>query len=218
MSYTVTQICNLSLAKVGDEASQMTSLDDDSKEANLCKKFYEPTLRELLESNTWKFSIERTKLSRSTSTPAFEWDYIYPLPADCIRPLTIRDYSNTNRSYKYNSEWDVSGKNIVTNAESVYLSYVKYIEDPNSMTALFIRCLYTALASKLAYPLTEDPKLVRLFEDELSTVIMPEARRTNSFIGHQNPCVDSEWIEASFTSGSTNQFAPFSQSSYGTLP
>ena len=85
------------------------------------------------------------------------------------------------------------------------------------MDELFIRCLYTQLAIKVAYPLTEDAKLVRMLEDEMSQVILPEARRVNSFEGYEAPSVDSEWLEASYASGSSVSILPFSASSYGTL-
>jgi len=72
----------------------------------------------------------------------------------------------------------------------------------------------------LAFPLTEDATLVRLFEDEIATVILPEARRVDAFTGYEMPSVDSEWIEASYSSSSlgSNSLPSFSQSSYGTLP
>jgi hypothetical protein len=136
MSYTTVQICNLALAKVGDEGGQISSLNEDSKEANLCVKFYEPALRETLRMHTWNCAKARAQLSKSTTSPAFGWDCLYPLPADCIRPLVLADSSSTNRNYRYNNEWIVEGRNILTNADSVYLQYVKYITDPNVMDEL----------------------------------------------------------------------------------
>jgi len=220
MAYTIPQICNLALAKVGDEGSQITSLDDDTKEANLCKKFFEPSLRELLDIHTWGCATARAELARNTTDPVFGWEVAYTLPADCVRPLEFRDYSDASVFYDYRSEWVIEGRSLLTNATTGYLVYVKYIDDPNLMTATFIRALYTMLASKLAFPLTEDATLVRLFEDEIATVILPEARRVDAFTGYEMPSVDSEWIEASYSSSSlgSNSLPSFSQSSYGTLP
>ena len=216
MSYSTVQICNLALAKVGDDAAQITSLTDGSNEASLCTKFYEPTLRELLQMHTWNFSICYAQLSASTTDPTFGWDYSYPLPADCIRPMELRSYS-TNEYFRMKDEWNVVGRNIYTNAADAYLVYVKYTTDPNQMTPLFIRALYTGLASKLAYPLTEDKNLVASLENELSQVIMPEARRTNAFEGNEFPRVDSEWIQASF-SNIWDVYKKFDQENYGDLP
>lgn len=217
MSYSKVQIANMTLAKVGDTAAQITSFTEDSKEANLINKFYEPSLREVLRMHTWNCAKTRAQLAQSTTDPAFGWDNSFPLPADCIRPLSFFSSSSSQRSIRENVEWQKEGRNIYTNASEAYLIYVKYLTDPNEMDELFIRCLYTQLAIKVAYPLTEDAKLVRMLEDEMSQVILPEARRVNSFEGYEAPSVDSEWLEASYASGSSVSILPFSASSYGTL-
>ena len=220
MSYTNVQIANLALAKVGDEAGQIVSFTQDSKEANLVNKFYEPSLREVLRMHTWNCAKTRAELAQDTSTPTFGWDYQYSLPADCVRPLQLFRSDSSQRLVRENAEWAVEGRKILTNHAECWLSYVKYLTDPNSMDELFIRALYTQLAIKLAYPLTEESKLVRLLEDEMNTVILPEARRVNSFEGYVMPSVDSEWLEATYTSisSSSNSYPPFAQSSYGTFP
>ena len=220
MSYTKVQIANLALAKVGDEAGQISSFTQDSKEANLVNKFYEPSLREVLRMHTWNCAMARVEMTQDTETPAFGWDHQYSLPADCLRPLKLFRTSSSQRFVKEKVEWRVEGRKVLTNYDQVYLLYIKLLEDPNQMDDLFIRCLYTQLAIKLAFPLTEDTQMVRMLEDEMNSVILPEARRVNSFEGYEVPSVDSEWIEATYTSNSayTQSFPPFSQSSYGTLP
>jgi len=218
MSYTNVQIANLALAKVGDEGGQITSFTQDSKEANLVNKFYEPSLREVLRMHTWNCATASTEMTQDTSTPTF-WDYQFSLPADCIRPLQLFRSSSSQRYVREKVEWRVEGRKVLTNFEQVWLLYVKYLTDPNQMDELFIRALYTQLAIKLAYPLTEDSQLVGLLEDEMHNVILPEARRVNSFEGYVLPSVDSEWLEATMTTSSaSNSYPPFAQSSYGTLP
>ena len=218
MAYTTVQICNLALAKVGDTASQITSLDDGSTEASLCSKFYEPTLRELLNIHTWNFAVKLATLAASTTEPAFGWDYSYPLPGDCIRPLDLRSESDSDTRVKVLNEWRVVGRNIYTNTANAYLVYVHHSENPNLYTPIFIRALYTALASKLAYALTEDRNMVASLENELSEVIMPEAKRINAFEGYDFPRVDSDWLEATYMSGSRDTgYRTFSQENYGSL-
>ena len=218
MSYSNVQIANMALAKVGDEAGQITSFTQSKKEANLVNKFYEPSLREVLRMHTWNCAKTRIQLAQSATDPAFGWDNSFPLPADCVRPLAFFSSSSSQRAVRESTEYVIEGRNVYTNADTAYLLYIKYLTDPNQMDELFIRALYTQLAIKLAYPLTEDHQMVRMLEDELNQVILPEARRVNSFEGHVNPSVDSEWIEATYSSSlSSNGWPPFSASSYGTL-
>tara|TARA_R100000049_G_C1929092_1_gene73186 strand:- start:689 stop:1192 length:504 start_codon:yes stop_codon:yes gene_type:complete len=166
--------------------------------------------------HTWNCAKERVQLAQSTTDPAFGWDNSFPLPADCIRPLAFYSSSSSQRAIRENVEWKIEGRNLFTNADAAYLLYIKYLTDPNTMDELFIRCLYTHLAIKLAYPLTEDQAMVRMLEDEMNSVIMPEARRVNSFEGYEIPSVDSDWLEATYISGSeTNR--PFGTTTYGTF-
>jgi len=218
MSYSKVQIANLALAKCGDESAQITSFEDDSKEANLVMKFYEPALREVLRMHAWNCAKRRAELVLTTETPVFGWENQFALPADCVRPLAVASDSGTQRFFRENSEWVVEGKKILSNHDQLYLLYIRYITDPNQMDELFIRTLYTHLAVKLCYPLTEDATLLRTLVDEIKVDVWPEARRVNSFEGYESPSVDSEWIEATHNGGSmSNSYPPFAASSYGTL-
>jgi hypothetical protein len=218
MSYTTKQICNLALSKVGDNASLITSLDDGSTESFLCKEFYEPTLKELLASHTWNFAKCYAQLSASVTEPTFGWDFSYPFPGDCIRPIELR-HNGSSTSLRYMNEWNVVGRTIYSNISEAYLIYIKYIIDPNLYPPLFIRAFYTSLASKLAFPLTEDKNLVVSLENELSEVILPEARRVNGFEGYNMPRIDSDWLEANYSSGSLGDMnMTFSRENYGELP
>lgn len=214
MSYSKVQIANLALAKVGSEAAQITSLTQDSKEANLCNKFYEPAKREVLRMHTWNCAKKRSELAKLTSTPDSGWKYEYALPADCVRPLELHASSSSDRTYIENIEWAVEGRKIRTNADGVWLLYIKNTDDPSEMDDLFIKAFYTNLAVKLAYPLTEDRQLTGFLMEELESVILPEARRINGTEGLEFPSVDSEWLEASYGSGFGCPFRKFSQSSY----
>ena len=199
--YTPTSVCNLALAKVGDEAAQITSIpatpsEEYSKEANLCSKFYEVTLREVLEATEWKWARSRKALAQNADTPVFEWTYSFALPADCARPLKLASTTDTQRQYSYKSEWDVEDGNVVTNQDAVWMLYVKNVENLNKADALFIKTLYTALAAKLVFPLTENRNLTKDIMNEYALEVLPEARRVNSYSGHILPSVDSSWLNA----------------------
>jgi hypothetical protein len=58
------------------------------------------------------------------------------------------------------------------------------------------------LAAKLAYPLTENRVLTNDLIQELEQVVLPDARRVNSFEGREAPVIDSEWLEATYAGGS----------------
>jgi hypothetical protein len=203
MIYTPDQICNLALARVGDDASQITSLPETvsskySKEANLCYKFYGVSLQEVLRMHTWNCAKKRAKLARLSTAPTFGFSYQYSLPVDCARPLELHSTSDTSRLIRYNVEWLVEGRNILSNIEDAWLLYVSNMADLTNADSLFIKVLYMTLAAKLAYPLTENRVLTNDLIQELESVVLPDARRVNSFEGRENPIIDSEWIEATY--------------------
>lgn len=203
--YTPVSVCNLALAKVGDESAQITSIpatpsEAYSKEANLCSKFYETTLREVLEATEWKWARKRATLALNVGTPTFEWTYSHALPADCARPLKVSSTTDTQRQYNYTSEWDVEDGNVVSNQSELWMLYVANVSTLNKADALFIKTLYTALAAKLVFPLTENRNLTKDIMNEYEQSVLPEARRVNSYSGRILPTVDSAWLNATHNS------------------
>jgi len=224
MSYTPVQVCNLALAKVGDESAQITSIpatpgEDYSKEANLCSKFYGVTLREVLAIHPWNCAKKRVALALDEESPVYGWEYKFSMPADCARPVRATSVEDTDRTFRYNSEWVVESGKILSNHGNLWLSYIQNMENLANADALFIKTLYTALAIKLVYPLTESRNLTKDIMNELETVILPEARRVNGFSGYEMPTIDSAWVEATYNSFSgipTQRFA-VSDENYGTI-
>jgi len=204
--YTPVSVCNLALAKVGDEAAQITSIpaspnEEYSKEANLCSKFFEITLREVLEATEWKFARKRRALALLPDAPVWEWSFAHEIPADCARPLRVSPTTDTQREYVFQTEWDVEDGTIVSNKEELWMLYVQNISNLNKADALFIKTLYTALAVKLVFPLTENRNLTKDIMNEYEIQVLPEARRVNGYTGRILPSTDSAWVEATYVSG-----------------
>jgi hypothetical protein len=62
MASTKTDICNLALSEIGNEAVQITDFDTDTgKAARQCRLHYQDTLEELLRMHTWGCSKKRTQ-------------------------------------------------------------------------------------------------------------------------------------------------------------
>jgi len=223
MAYTPVQVCNLALAEVGDEAAQITSLpatagSEYSKEANLCSKFYEPSLHEVLRMHTWNCAKRRAKLARLSTTPVSGWAYEFQLPADCARPLEVTSSNTTERAIQFNTEWVIEGRTVRSNKEDLWILYIQNMADLTAADSLFVKVLYTTLATKLVYPLTENRNLAKDIRSELENVVLPDARRVNSFEGHENAVIDSEWIESSYNGFSGNLTSTLQfDAGYGTI-
>ena len=62
------QICNLALAKIGDQ--QITSLTENSKAGRLCNLVYEPLRDATLRAHPWNFAITRETLALHSVAPS----------------------------------------------------------------------------------------------------------------------------------------------------
>ena len=67
MATSPVQICNISIGWLG--GTLITSLDDGTNEANLCKATYEPSRDQVLEERNWTFATKRTSLNPIADPP-----------------------------------------------------------------------------------------------------------------------------------------------------
>lgn len=162
-----TGIANAALRLIGGE--RITSFTDGSKNANVIQDCYAEVRDDLLRSHDWNFATKRQKLARSSTAPAFGFDYAYTLPSDWLRTVSVHDNDAGTGTFVYKTEQVGDQRVIVCDAEDVYLRYVAQVTDPNMMPADFRRALEFALARDIAVPIASSNTL----EDQL-------AKRTKS--------------------------------------
>lgn len=82
---TKTEICNLALAHLG-VGKPITDLDtDDSAEAEVLRRFYDITRKQVLRDFDWSFAAAFVTLEETDTAPTTEWAYAYALPDDCLK-------------------------------------------------------------------------------------------------------------------------------------
>ena len=150
--------------------------------------------------------------------PEFEYDYQFRIPSDAQRSVYTTDQSSSYRYAKSNFAWKREGNAILTDFSPLYICY-EAIPDTTDFDPLFGNAFTSYLAYKLAMPITGDKELSLLLQKEFQEIVLPEARRINGFERNESPNIDSEWLEATYTSASSSitSYPPFSLSSYGTF-
>ncbi len=145
-------ICNQALGWLG--ADLITSLDDDSTAAQLCKLNY-PILRDtVLEEAEWSFAIKRYQLPALADKPVSGWQYAHEVPGDVLRVLTCR--ADVDRDQAYNEmDWALESGNIMSNTEIVYIRSIVQVTDPAKYSTMFTQALAARIAADLAIPITE---------------------------------------------------------------
>lgn len=199
MAATETEVCNLALAKIG--SSRLTDLDvDDSLEADLCNLFYDPTRDALIRSFWWRFASARVALVENVSSPAFEWDNQFDLPADFLAMKDIFE-ENFTRHQNTTSSYALEGDLLLTNLSAVNIRYVKKVTDVTEFDPLFVEVLALKLAIQLTMPLSQDAVLadrLKLELDRLMRTVRAMDRQETNTVGRDDLGL---WTGARFGTG-----------------
>lgn len=180
---SVVQICNLGLAKLGDE--QITSLTEDKKSARLCNLVYEPLRDSVLRDHFWNFAVDRVALAASTDTPAYDFTTKFALPDDFLRLIDTNLVDD--------AVFKVEGKFLLTNSDSVSIRYVKRVTDPNQFDWMFIEALAARIAAELAIAITDSRVLSLDLFNLYATKIM-EAKTADAQEGTPDDIISDTWL------------------------
>lgn len=148
-------ICNQALGWLGENL--ITSLDDPSRNANLCRDNY-PFLRDaVLEECMWTFAMDRAS---STVADKDDWGlyYEHPKPLEWLQVFRVyTDVSSQDPSKWIQSVgWSIEGEYILSPDPTIYMWGTKRITDTGKFSQLFVQALAARMAADLAMPLTED--------------------------------------------------------------
>jgi hypothetical protein len=127
--------------------------------------------RATLRSHAWNWAERFATLSLLTLT-ATDYDYVYALPADCLRVIQVVNpvryvqastpslamYPAPQLGYELRT-YAGTGKVLVTGQADAELRYVADITDPNQFDEQFIDALSHRMAAEMAVPLAGKPSM-----------------------------------------------------------
>lgn len=159
MASGAVEIVNLALTNLG--ARVVMSLDDDVQEARVMKVLWDPSRKAILRMHPWNFAKRRVVLSPTTTTPAYGYTYFFNLPSDCIRVLGLED----------NDDFKIEGRGLVTDDQSISLSYIADVTDTAQYDTLFDQALALHLAWSACKNITQETALKdQLWRDFLAVL------------------------------------------------
>ena len=147
---TKISIANVALSRLGAHTINDTS--EQTVEANLILALWDNARTFLLRQNPWNFAIKREQLGQLAQEPLNRYLYQYQLPSDHIRTLTVTSGEDGNVT---NFDYKVEGRNILTNAEYVYLKYVYDNDVVATWEFGFQELMAARLQMEMAYPITK---------------------------------------------------------------
>lgn len=173
---------------------RIVELSENSKEAHVASEIYAEIRDELLELHNWNFATTRAQLARLVETPAFGFDYMYELPADCLRVSKV-SASSEERAAGLKA-FRIEGRAILTSETEVFLKYIKVVEDPNLMTPTFRTAFSRKLASRMATSLGQSARAAEAHETRFDDVELPRAKSADAIPDGPEQLPESSWITA----------------------
>ncbi len=189
MGASIIEICNLALLRLGGDEIQ--SLNEKSKEANYCRRFYDRCRRATLRKHPWGFATKLTNTLTPLATAHPDYQFAYALPADLIRVSRVTAAGSVEEiPYAVRGE-----KVLVTDQELPLLEYISDMSDPNFFDEQFIEVMTHLLASEIAVPLTGKPSLQKteyqMFQLTLASAVNTDAAESNLDLNLNNSIVEA---------------------------
>lgn len=156
---TGVSICSNALLMLG--AQTINDFNEPVDRAKLAANLYPAIRDDLLRAHPWNCTIKRALLAPDATPPAFGYDNQFELPADFLRVLEVGQNG-------CQIDYLVEGRSILADATSLELRYVYLNEIENTWDASLVGLLTLAMASAMAYPITQSSALQAAFEQKLA--------------------------------------------------
>jgi hypothetical protein len=194
---TEVDICNLALARCG-VSTTIASLDEASKEAKLCKRFYAFCRDYVLEQAPWPFAVKVQALSpQAVSTLLPGWDYGYAWPTDALTMLEVVPAGAVTESTGYYTDccgpwmpqrsspyaWRralAAGGNthvVLSGLDDAYGVYVARVTNTGAFSEMFASLVADRLAMELSTPMTVDPRWFNVVQQRFAAAFVDTSSR-----------------------------------------
>ncbi len=154
-------ICNQALTALGSASGLntgfITSLQDNTREAQLCALWYPSARDAVLHDGAWTFATKRAALVADATAPEWGYSTRFLLPTDVFHVFEMyEDPEDPNPSIK---RWEIEGDYLLADLEKVWIRYITRVEDTTRYRPLFTQALVYRLAMELAIPIVQSRQL-----------------------------------------------------------
>jgi hypothetical protein len=149
------QLCSQALTLLG--ADEITTFQDETREAKICNTIFELTVRACLSDRNWSFAQNQIQLNKLTQVPLFQYSAAFQLPADYLR-LAGKDNPGLPHSIKEGY--------LYCNASEVKVNYI-FRSSEEKFPPYFSEYVINRLCQKLAISLMEDENKAAYYAKEV---------------------------------------------------
>lgn len=167
------RICSNALMSLGD--SGISSFTEQSPRSQICSQLYPSAKLAVLRSHPWSCATKRVILAPDAVIPAFGYSSQFTLPADWLRTLSVGAHTGKQ-------DYRIEGRKILSYGNTCALLYI-FDADESLWDSQLIEAMTSAMAARLAYPITKSTSLQQEKQQEYAQ-ILKDARNTN---GQEEP-------------------------------
>jgi hypothetical protein len=183
---TEVEICNAGLRMLG-ESARITSFDDGSKFATMCKEVYPQIRDEVLEIHEWKCVTAHKILARQSASPDNpNFEYQFQLPGDFVRAIETSDSVQ---------EWIIEQDMVLTNYTTCTIKYIKQLTDPAHFSPLLAKTIAARVAADIAFSVTKSVEIESKMELRFGAYLL-EARNQDNRGKENEESASDLWVEA----------------------
>lgn len=152
-------VCNKALSMLGEKP--ITSIDEDSNNAQQLKIHYQTARDACLEAHEWSFAIQRFVPSPLSIAPVYGATYQFPVPPEILRVLTVENPNTYGGSFNsitlqqhQQVDWVYERGMILCDEEVIYCRGIRRVEEEGRFSQLFVETMSAKLAALIAINLT----------------------------------------------------------------
>lgn len=167
---TNTEIANLSMLKLG--ASLISSLGDaEIPGSHYAGLLFGPTRDDCLREFQWPFAEVSAFLALKATGEHEFFEYTYQMPSDCVRIIHLLGESR----WMNIEEFARQGQEVHSDKKNLKITYISNAVEPGDWDPDFREAFNVLLASRLAVPLLQAPRLKQALTEEYEAVALPKA-------------------------------------------
>lgn len=160
-------ICNQALAEI--VAEPIESLNEASLGARECGRYYDQSLRSILETHPWGFATKRAILPATINARPIEWAASYALPIDVAKPIKLLPASVVSGMGSQLGWWldddivgldyQIEGGILFCQSADAVLAYTTTAVNASAFPARFVDALVFELASRIVMPIKKSREM-----------------------------------------------------------
>lgn len=177
------EICNAALIRLGGEP--ISSINEESRAADLCKWKWDSCRRRLAAARPWNFEIKRVKLAQAAAMPEYGYAYAYDLPTDFVGIVSV---------HPKDAKYLLEGPQLLADEEEIYIRYKSDVSKAGLFSQEYAQVLDALIAFEISYALTGS-KTMQQTMFELYKLELANASRINASAGSPDTIADDPWLQ-----------------------